>query len=314
MGMDTLVRNGKPETWIAAGSVIHADRVVTAISGTTVTIDAPITDAFDAAYTTPPGVKVVPYTFAGRIQQVGLESVRLVAPTATVPINQPIFSILSMNAVIDGWVKDVVAQEFTNGFVLGGTTKRITIEDASVSRTAPIDGSAGYPFSYDVDGQQILVQRSSAQGDDVFSYATMSRDPGPNVVYRFSASGHWTNLEPHERWATGLLLDAIDSPGGSIDLVDRGYYGTGHGWTIGFGVVWNSTAAQLTVQKPPGAENWAIGTTGMLVPMGEPGNPDTTPLPAGIVDSPGVPVTPQSLYLAQLCARLGPQAVTDIGD
>jgi len=36
-------------------------------------------------------------------------------------------------------------------------------------------------------------------------------------------------------------------------------------------------------------------------------------LPEGIVDSPGTPVTPQSLYLAQLAERLGPQALKNIG-
>ena len=36
-------------------------------------------------------------------------------------------------------------------------------------------------------------------------------------------------------------------------------------------------------------------------------------LPAGTVDSPGTPVTPPSLYLAQLAERLGPRAVKDTG-
>src|SRR5262249_22380026 len=38
-----------------------------------------------------------------------------------------------------------------------------------------------------------------------------------------------------------------------------------------------------------------------------------TPLPNGIFDSLGTPVTPSSLYLAQLCERLGPPALTNIG-
>jgi len=36
-------------------------------------------------------------------------------------------------------------------------------------------------------------------------------------------------------------------------------------------------------------------------------------LPQGIIDSPGIAVAPQSLYLAQLCERLGPGALTAIG-
>jgi hypothetical protein len=41
---------------------------------------------------------------------------------------------------------------------------------------------------------------------------------------------------------------------------------------------------------------------------------DTSPiLPEGVFDSHGTPVTPQSLYLAQLSERLGPQALGAIG-
>jgi len=43
-----------------------------------------------------------------------------------------------------------------------------------------------------------------------------------------------------------------------------------------------------------------------------PAGSTTTP-PNGIFESPGKAVTPGSLYLAQLCERLGPKAVADIG-
>jgi hypothetical protein len=60
--------------------------------------------------------------------------------------------------------------------------------------------------------------------------------------------------------------------------------------------------------------NWAIGSTGKLTTAAPPGSPaGTPPLPQGIIDSPGVPVTPGSLYLEQLCERLGPAAVHAIG-
>lgn len=312
MGMDKLVRNGKPETWISAGSVIHTDRVITAITGNQVTVDAPLSDSYDAQYTLP-GVKITPYTFDGRIEQVGLEAMRLIAPTASVPISDPLFAILDMNAVIDGWVKDVVGEEFTSGFSLGATTKRITVADAAFDRVTAIDGSAGYPFSYSVAGQQTLVMRSSTHADKVYSYATMARVSGPNVLLDFKGTGNWTRIETHQRWATGLLLDGVDSPGGSINLIDRGYLGTGHGWTIGFAVAWNGVAMDLTVQQPPGAQNWAIGTSGALKQQAEAGNADPTPMPSGITESIGKAVAPRSLYLAQLCERLGPQALANIG-
>lgn len=312
MGMDKLVRNGMPETWIGAGTIIHTDRVIAAISGDQITLDVPLSDSYDAQYTKP-GVKITPYTFDGRIEQVGLESMRIVASAASVPISDPIFSVLDMNDVIDGWVKDVVADECTNGFSIGATSKRITVDGAVFNRVTPIDGSAGYPFSYAISGTQTLVMRSSTHADKVYSYATMARVSGPNVLLDFKGTGTWTRIEPHQRWATGLLLDGVDSPGGSINLIDRGYLGSGHGWTIGFAVAWNGVAMDLTVQQPPGAQNWAIGASGALKTQAEAGKADTTPMPSGITESIGKAVAPRSLYLAQLCERLGPQALANIG-
>ena len=43
----------------------------------------------------------------------------------------------------------------------------------------------------------------------------------------------------------------------------------------------------------------------------EPGS--TRPVPDGIYDSLDTPVTPASLYLAQMCDRLGATAVSNIG-
>ena len=314
MGMAGMVRNGTAETWIAAGSVDHFDRTVTAVSGSAVTLDAPIPDTFDVSTwgAGAPRATVRPYTFTGRIEQVGLESVHLVAPKQTVPINQPIFGVLEMSAVENAWVSDVASDEFTTGIVVDGTAKWVTIADSSVARTAPIDADAGYPFQYSVDGQQVLVMRCTSSGDDVFSYATQDRANGPNVVLDMTAAGTHTNLQPHQRWATGLLVDGVSTPTGGIALMNRGWDGSGHGWAIGFGVVWNSAADNLLIEQPPGTENWSIGASGTQTTSGAPGG-DGGLMPQGIIDSQGTAVAPQSLYLAQLCQRLGPQALGAIG-
>ena len=81
VGMDTLVRNGLPQTWIAPGSVILTDRSITAIHGNRISIDAPLTDSFDSQFLSPPGGTVASYTFAGRIAEVGIEHLAIVAPT-----------------------------------------------------------------------------------------------------------------------------------------------------------------------------------------------------------------------------------------
>jgi hypothetical protein len=59
------------------------------------------------------------------------------------------------------------------------------------------------------------------------------------------------------------------------------------------------------VEQPPGCINWCVGTTGNYDAV----NTNTQDW----LFSKGVPVKPKSLYLAQLRARLGDQAVKAIG-
>jgi hypothetical protein len=88
--------------------------------------------------------------------------------------------------------------------------------------------------------------------------------------------------------------------------------GSGHGWSIGWAVAWNCKAKSYLNQLPPGSANWVIGSSGehhrRAIPF------DSIPLlPEGMYDSHGMPVTPSSLYLAQLYERLGRQALVNIG-
>jgi len=92
--------------------------------------------------------------------------------------------------------------------------------------------------------------------------------------------------------------------------MNRGEMGTGHGWTMGWGVVWNSSAKTLLIQNPPGAANWSIGCSGTEIdaPMKIIGvHPrDLGPnLPRGFIESENHHVNPPSLYREQLSERLG---------
>jgi hypothetical protein len=310
MGMADLSDPDAGRSWLNPGDVIHADRNVTAISGNLVTIDAPLSDSYDAKYTS---ASVVPYTFAGRIEQVGIEGIHVVVPPQVAIITDTTFQFLAMDAVLNGWVRDVASDDAMTGIVLDQGVKWVTIDGATLTRTSAIDGGAGWPFQFSVAGQQTLIARSTSVGTQSFPYATQAQTSGPNVVLDLTVTGASQGVQPHQRWATGLLADNVSAPGTSIDYINRGVYGTGHGWTMGFGVVWNAVASTLILEQPPGSTNWAIGSSGTYSSMEEPGFPDAGDMPQGIVDSKNVEVAPKSLYLAQLCQRLGPTAVTNIG-
>ena len=99
----------------------------------------------------------------------------------------------------------------------------------------------------------------------------------------------------------------------NVAFSNREYAGSGHGWSVGWGVAWNVKADYLLIQQPPGAKNWCIGCTGRPTPVLWHGNAIPVPeIPSETWESPGMPVTPASLYLAQLRERLGEQALGNI--
>jgi hypothetical protein len=303
MRMDLLVRNGAPQNWISVGSVLNAERVITAIEGNKITVDIPLSDSMAGEYVKPPGGSLTKYKF-DRLSEIGIEHLRVVGQPRTETVN---FNFLSINTVVDAWVKDVVAHDVTTGVGTNGDAKRITIEDTTISHTTTEYVNPAKPADFNIDASQVLIHRSASRGSNrSFSMITQSGVAGPTVVLNFAVSGISPPIQPHQRWATGLLVDNANMEQGGIEFINRGTAGSGHGWSIGWGVAWNSTAASINLDQPPGSMVWANGCKGNMTGGG---NGDMV----GLFESHGTPVNIKSLYLAQLCERLGPQALANIG-
>lgn len=306
MGMDGLVRDGKKQTWLAAGSSLETDRAIRSIEHNRITFDAPLSDSIDSRYA--PGASVLKYAFPGRIAEDGVEDLRVAAPPLDVPITRPQYGLLSMNAVEDAWVKDIVVEETENAVTLGPTAKRVTIDAVRVHHAQPHSGAAA-PADFSVSGTQILLNHCAVDGEGTWPVVTQARVAGPIAILNFSGNAT-AGISPHQRWATGVLVDGARLPNTNarhpgIAFSNRKTAGTGHGWDVGWAVAWNVSTPYLLVQQPPGTMNWAIGCVGERVTQ-----PD---MPDGAYESPGVAVGPASLYLEQLRERLGAQAVANIG-
>jgi hypothetical protein len=307
MGMDTLVRDGKPQTWIKVGSFVRTDRAIKNISDSQITLDVPLTDSIDAKFLNPPGATIVKYTFPGRITQAGVEGLKVIAPGQDAPITQGQYSVLLMDSVMDAWARDIAVEETQNGIVIGAAAKRVTLDNIRIAHHAPHSGSAA-PADFSLSGTQIFVNRCSVRGEGTWPVVTQAQVTGPIVVLNFSSNER--GVSPHQRWATGLLVDSAKllnstarTPG--IAFSNRKTAGSGHGWDIGWAVAWNVTSPFLLVQQPPGAMNWCIGCIGEPV--------ETRDIPNGTFDSTGTAVLPASLYLEQLRERLGEAALANIG-
>ncbi|MFI5131647.1 MAG: hypothetical protein ACHQFX_16715 [Chitinophagales bacterium] len=314
MGMDNLVRAGKKQTWINGD--IQTERIIKKIEKDKITVDVSLNDSYDAKYIGSPAVSVQKITVSGQLSQIGIEDLRIVSPAQSVTINEGHHRAFTMSGVSDGWARNIEIFNTVNSISVTG--KRITVDNVSIIHEVPTIGAAK-PADLNGSGQQVLFNRCRITGDNLFFLATGAKVTGPIVLLNCVFRGNgW--IQPHQRWATGLLIDNCEVPDGGIDFMNRGVMGSGHGWAIGWAVAWNCKAKSFLNQMPPGSANWVIGSTGEHQRKAIPGSNEagnisygSDLLPEGIYDSPNVPVTPSSLYLAQLAERLGKQALLNIG-
>jgi len=311
MGMDGY------GSWLPAGSVQSWERTITAVDGNKVTIDVPIPDSLDGKFVAPPGASLQKYAWEGRISQVGIEALRFRAPkrgTAGSP------AFLDMTSTVDSWVSDVEVWNTVEGLHFSPGCRRITATRVRVLHDPSDSFTEAAPSEWTFNSSEVLIDRSTSKGALKIMMVTTLRALGPNVVLDFDGEGPRSHIQPHMYWATGLLVDrsVVNSEGtgleSAIAFINRGHAGSDHGWALGWGVAWNCTAPGVLMQKPPGSMAWAIGCK---TTPSEPAPAVKTPggplMPPGIYESVGTPVAPSSLYLAQLCERLGPQALAAIG-
>lgn len=281
---------------------LHFDRVITALDGNRVTVDAPLACAIEARWG---GGQLTPYTDPGRIQFSGVENLRGVSAydekiTADyrgkfryAADEAHALYLVSFDDAKNCWARDLTAVHFFHGVSSvedGG--KWITVRDStSLDPVSKIDGGRRYPFN--VSGQLTLVLRCQSEKAR-HAFVVGARVPGPNAFVHGTSTEEYATSEPHHRWSVGGLYDNIAS---NISFQDRFTMGSGHGWAGANYVAWN-TRGTLVCQQPPGAQNFAIGH------VGEKGA-GAHPRPAGHWESFGQPVAPASLYFAQLHDRLG---------
>ena len=192
--MDTLVRDGLPQTWIAPGGAILTDRSITAIHGSRIFIDAPLTDSFDSRYLSPPGGSVAPYTFAGRISEVGIEHLAIVAPGQAV--TGTLYQAVTVNSVQDGWLRDLHIQDTENSITLSNTNKQITLDSVNVVHTYAQTNSAA-PADFALSGTQILANKCSVTGHgNTWPFVAQAQVTGPVVVLEGYATSRLSSISP----------------------------------------------------------------------------------------------------------------------
>jgi hypothetical protein len=303
IGMD-----GSTDPWKPGQEDMDSDRVITAIDPVhnLITIDAPLTDALEKQFG---GGTIFKYSFPGRIDHVGVENLSGFSdfdPTVTDKDNNQTdenhaWTFMSLAGVENAFVRQITAQHFAFSAVdVQKMSKWVTVADSQSLDPVSVIGG-GRRDSFELGGQLTLVENcTSVHGRHDF--VLHSALPGPNVFLNCVADQSFDESGPHLHWDTGVLYDHVtvtsagnkDHPfGGSLEARNRKVVdGSQQGWTGANLVFWNCTADQMDVERPPTAQNWAIGCT-TKVAIGN-----------GFFESTNHPVDPHSLYQAQLADRL----------
>jgi hypothetical protein len=309
LGMN-LFQGWRPENrlhWQPGSRDIEWDRVVTAVRGDRLTIDAPLTTALEERYG---GAFVIQIAARSRISEVGVENLRLVSAfDASRPMDEDhSWYAVSLDGVENAWVRRVAALHFVGSVINAGSrTKWLTVED--VDALAPVSELGGFRRrAFHTAGQQTLFRRCRSEKglhDFVVGFAAA----GPNVFLESTAREALEFSGPIESWGSGALYDNVVIRGNALRLTNRGIADQGVGWAAANSVLWNSEATDVEVQSPPGAVNQAYGCKGLVTGDGVVWDPRTMPYRDFYR---GSPVAPRSLYLAQLAERLGPTAIEAI--
>jgi hypothetical protein len=299
LGMDRFPgQGGQAElNWKRGKMDLNWDRVIARIEGNTVTLDAPLTSALDAALGK---ATVEVYRWPGRITQVGVENLR--CESAVDPANprdeEHAWMAVTMEAVQNAWVRQVTAVHFAGAAIsLWEGCKGVTIEDGESLQ--PVSEIGGYRrHTFYTSGQLTLFQRCRSE-EGIHDFAVGYLASGPNAFVECEAVRAHGYSGPIESWASGVLYDNVTLDGGGLALTNREIDGQGVGWAAANSMLWNCTAPVVTCRKPPTAANWAIGCWGQFVGDGS-------------WRSLNQFVKPASLNRAQLAERRGAEAITAI--
>jgi len=302
MGMDTM-----PDHWLKEGKVLAQDREVQSVNGQQIRWAMPLTDCIDTAQLGANRATVQKISPDHNLSECGVENLRI---EAAAPQGDWI-DVQNVGVIFqdceDSWVRNVSTLHQLPDVVVGDSSQRITLDSVTADHPATVSKSSrsnGKATDFRLGGRQILMNKCRSSGHGSFYVSTAGPQSMLNVVLNSVFSGDGS-IQPHMRWSTSLLLDGCKLRDGEIIIRNRGTMGSGHGWTMGWGVVWNCAAKEITVQQPPGSINWCVGNSGKY----QADNKNTQ----AWLFAKGSPVKPDSLYLAQLRARLGDQAVKAIG-
>ncbi len=257
---------GSWQDWKPGTLDVRFDRTVTKVDGTTVTLDAPLTQAFDAKLAVG---TVRKYTWAGRVERVGVENLRCESAfdKSNAKDEQHAWDAVGIENARNCWVRNVSFRHFAGSAVhVSDTASQVTVTDCdSADPVSELGGMRRHTFF--TSGQRVLFHKCKADhGRHDFSVGYLAA--GPTAFVRCEAKNAHQFSGPIQSWATGVLFDNVKIDGGGLSLTNREADGHGVGWAAANCVLWQCVAPVVTCRTPPTARNHAVACWGQFVGNG----------------------------------------------
>ena len=311
VGNEVVVHHPSTQAWIDAvdgcgcapdpdwspGSMdIVYHRRITAISGSTVTLDAPVYNHLNRSLSQSYLTRIS-WSY---ITNAAVESLRIDIVTAGGEDENHAWDGVEVNGAQDSWVRNITALHFGFGGVDVVNSVRITVDDNEANDPVGIrTGGRFYNFIAGHKAQLVLFSRNRLSPDARHGLVCSGGpDTSGIVFYRCNVTNGHDMEGGHMKWTSGVLFDnIIENGSGTLRLINRGDWGTQHGWGSVHSTAWAFNKG-MYIQKPPTAQNYGISATGSF-PTNWP-----KPGPQGFVEQKAGSLVPTSLYEAQLCDRL----------
>lgn len=220
------------------------------------------------------------------MQHIGLENLRVDCAAKSIPDENHSWNCVGVRNADNCWLRDVAAAHFGQAGFFTERATAVTFERCfALDPVGEVTGERMYNFNQASRSQLILYKECYARGGRHNFVSNGTSTVSGCVVYKCKSEGSRTSSEGHRIWSQGMLFDSYEDfnpVSNSTMLVTLGFYnrwnmGSGHGWAMAHGVMWNcnmrtdhstpeaqanssaNTRSGIYCEKPPTAQNYAIG-------------------------------------------------------
>lgn len=248
IGMDRIADNGRSSQgagtnqWDIDTYTMSWTRVVTAVQGNRLYLDAPIAQSLDKRYG---GGEIQRYT-ENRVRECGVENITIDCKYNEKAVyngnqvdEQHAWMAVQIKCAEHCWVRDITSRHMGYGLVdMNKSSRCITVENCRcLSPVSVVQGARRYAYCC-TGGSELCLVKDCYCEYDRHCFVTNGTSLGPNVFTNCKAEKTFASIGPHWGYATATLYDCVEAEA-NFEAQDGGCQGSGHGWRGVNTVFWN---------------------------------------------------------------------------